>query len=210
MDKVYLHSYCTLAASLATTPTEGLFWDRDPNLVRVFEADVTSGDFSMRFHVLHDLQYLILTQSPLYKRGWVLQESYLSPRTMHFSKFPAFECRRTFACEVYRTAGTELEATASPGLHHTTKTLSEAKALSYQTWFDIVYDYSRCSLTIATDKLIALCGVAKALAPGITNAYYAGIWQEWWLEGLLWMVDQWLSGYEMEPDRPSEYRGTFQ
>jgi hypothetical protein len=159
--------------------------------------------------VFQDLQYLILNHAPLYKRGWVLQESHLSPRTIHFSKFPSFECREIFACESYRTVEAELTDVDSDWLHRTAKTISRVGSFSYGDWWNIVYDYSRCNLTNESDKLIALCGIAKALSLVIPGDYYAGIWAPWWLQGLLWIVDQWLSGHEMAPLRSKEnYRGT--
>ncbi|KAF2662094.1 HET-domain-containing protein [Lophiostoma macrostomum CBS 122681] len=203
MGKVYLNSFCTLAASLATRPTEGLFWDRHPELANAFPVEFSHAHGYKRFAVFYDLQDLILERSALHKRGWVLQESYLSPRTIHFTKFPAFECREMFACENYRTAGTEDNAVTFRWLRHTSKTISRTEVFTYSDWFNIVYDYSRCSLTFITDKLIALCGIAQAVSrsPAIGNEYHAGVWKYWWLQGLLWMVDQSSLGYEMYPIR---------
>jgi hypothetical protein len=205
MDKVYLNSFVTLAASLATNPKEGLFWDRKPELGDAFTIEFTSETVWKRFAVFYDLQFLIRHHSPLYKRGWVLQESYLSPRTIHFSKYPAFECREVFDCEAYRTTGTERDAVdrnkADLCFQHTTKTISRTNAISYREWSDIIYDYSRCSLTVVTDKLIAFSGIAKALSPAVGDGYYAGLWKQWWLEGLLWMVAHNSRGYEMPTRR---------
>jgi hypothetical protein len=190
MDKVYLNSYCTFAASLATSSHEGLFWNRRAKVSSPFVTAFTSGIDSIRFTVFLDLQYLILTNAPLYKRGWVLQESYLSPRTMHFSKFPAFECRELFACECYRTARPKSGASRIQWLNYTTKTISFSRSFSYDDWWEIIHDYSQCNLTVATDKLIALCGIAKTISSVIPGGYYAGIWEQWWLHGLLWVVNQ--------------------
>jgi hypothetical protein len=210
MDKVYLNSFCTIAASLAMTPDEGLFWTRRSDLSNPFDIAFTSQAGLKRFRVFQDLQYLILNNAPLYKRGWVLQESYLSPRTIHFSKFPSFECRELFACETYRTIEADLGDVESDWLHRTAKTISRVNDFSYGDWWNIVYDYSRCKLTNESDKLIALCGIAKALSSAVSGAYYAGIWAPWWLKGLLWIVDQWLSGNEMAPIRGRDrYYGTL-
>ena len=210
MDKVYLNSFCTIAATLATSPEKGLFWNRRADLANPFDISFTSSGGSTPFRVFQDLQYLILNHAPLYKRGWVFQESFLSPRTIHFSKFPSFECRETFACETYRTNEVELIGVGSDWLHRTGKTITRADSFTYDDWWNVVYEYSRCNLTKETDKLIALCGIVKALSSAIPGDYYAGIWAPWWLQGLLWTVDQWLSGNDMTPFRPLDmYRGMF-
>jgi len=209
MDEVYLNSFCTIAASLATSPDEGLFWDRRVDLSEPLDVSFTSAAGSTSFQVFQDLQFLILNNAPLYKRGWVLQESYLSPRTIHFTKFPSFECREIFECESYRTVEAELPASDSDWLHYTAKSISRVGEFSYSNWWTIVYCYSRCNFTKETDKLIALCGIAKALSSAIPGNYYAGIWAPWWLPGLLWSVDQLSSGFEMYACRPaSAYIGT--
>ncbi|KAF2684743.1 HET-domain-containing protein, partial [Lentithecium fluviatile CBS 122367] len=203
MDKVYLNSFCTIAASLAANPNEGLFWDRNAELSKPFAVQFMSPPRPTQFRVFLDLQFLILDHSPLYKRGWVLQESLLSPRTMHFSKLPAFECREIFACESYRTTGAK--SASADLLYRTRKTIARAEEFTYSNWCGIVFDYSRCNLTKGTDKLIALCGIAKVVSSVIPGGYFAGIWAEWWLQGLLWMVDR---GEELAPIRPwEEYRG---
>jgi hypothetical protein len=69
MDKVYLNSFCTIAASLAMTPDEGLFWTRRSDLSNPFDVAFASQAGLKRLRVFQDLQYLILNNAPLYKRG---------------------------------------------------------------------------------------------------------------------------------------------
>jgi hypothetical protein len=53
--------------------------------------------------------------------------------------------------------------------------MSLVHGFSYDNWYNIAYDYSRCDLTKETDKLIALCGIVKALSSIIPGDYFAGI-----------------------------------
>jgi hypothetical protein len=208
MDEVYLNGFCNIASSLSTIPEEGLFWDRNPTLGGVFTVQFHPHHYASKFDVFWDQQELIRDRAPLYRRGWVIQESNLSPRTMHFSRFPAFECRESFACESYRTTESGLIFPDETWFTYSRKSIFGRDSFGYAEWCVIVYDYSRCQLTIHTDKLIALCGIAKALSSVIPGPYYGAIWLQWWLQGLLWMVDQWLSGLEMSPIRSNnEYIG---
>jgi hypothetical protein len=201
MDKVYLNSFCNIASSLSTHPEEGLFWNRDPALAGRFTVQFYPRPCTTQVDVFLDLQHFILKNAPLYKRGWVLQESYLSPRTIHFSRFPAFECRECFTCESYCTPEPGTASLPENWLSHTSKIMFDKSSFGHEDWNEIVCDYSRCQLTMPADRLIALSGITRALSSVTPGSYYAGIWSEWWLPGLLWQVDQWLSGYEMEPLR---------
>lgn len=208
MDKIYLNGFCNIASSLSTRPEEGLFWDRNPTLAGPFTVQFNPRSYMTQFDVFLDLQFYIRNNTPLYKRGWVLQESHLSPRTIHFSRFPAFECRECFTCESYRAPEPESVSLVKDWLLHTSKTIFDKSLFGYSDWWELVYDYSRCQLTISTDRLIALSGITRALSSVIPGSYYGGIWSKWWLPGLLWSVDQWLSGYGMSPLRlDHEYVG---
>ncbi|ORY17228.1 heterokaryon incompatibility protein-domain-containing protein [Clohesyomyces aquaticus] len=99
MHKVYMNVFCNIASSLSQCPEEGLFWERNSALAGSFTVQFQLGHYNQEFDVDLDLQETTLRHSPLYKRGWVLQESCLSPRTIHFSRFPAFECRIFLASE---------------------------------------------------------------------------------------------------------------
>jgi len=156
MDKVYRNSYCTIAASLATGPREDLFCDRDLSLAGAFTVQFPTVPKITYFDLFADMQYWIFRHAPLYKRAWVFQESHLSPRTMHFSKFPAFECRKCFTCEVYQTPEPESATKLGFRLRHTTKSVFDKRTYAYSDWREMVQQYSLCGLTIPTDKLIAL------------------------------------------------------
>jgi hypothetical protein len=105
MDKIYRNGFCNLAASIATNPREGFFYNRNAKLGGPFLVEFGPTAHPKEFSVFYDWVSCLRENAPLYKRGWVIQETYLSPRTIHFSKFPIFECRNSLACEAYRTKG---------------------------------------------------------------------------------------------------------
>jgi len=54
-------------------------------------------------------------------------------------------------------------------------------------WWEIIYLYSKCSLTYNSDRLVAISGMARAYSVLVNEPYYAGIWGgEYFLCSLLW------------------------
>lgn len=75
----------------------------------------------------------------------------------------------------------------------------------HSIWWSLVNDYSRRSLTKASDKLIAISGlvvfIRRHWSPGdLPLRYMAGLWMEELIAGLLWYVD--LGSHHA---RPAEY-----
>lgn len=56
----------------------------------------------MVYECIPDQPYTMLNEMPLLRRGWVLQERVLSPRTLHFTSTQMFwECNQKIACETF-------------------------------------------------------------------------------------------------------------
>jgi hypothetical protein len=66
-------------------------------------------------------------------------------------------------------------------------------------WFDFVEEYTSCNMSFQSDKLPALSGVISALQKLTGDVCLAGIWKRWFLQGLLWRLEQ--------PDR-DKYAGS--
>ncbi|KAK4450768.1 het domain-protein [Podospora aff. communis PSN243] len=127
-------------------------------------------------------------RSKLSTRGWVFQERLLSPRTVHFSQHEmAWECRsartlRTTSVVKYFSEPLEDEDT-------TGKEMPNRRA----TWRrDIVPTYTRLDLTVATDRLPALAGLAEAVGQriGEQTQYLAGLWRHSLETDMLWCTEE--------------------
>jgi hypothetical protein len=98
MGQIFQNSYCNL---LAMTGEDGLFCDRDPSLLKSHPVfwDKTSPNGSNKFY----LTIQPAREKPmLEKRGWVLQEQLLSPRSLLFHRDQiSWECCEMEASEVY-------------------------------------------------------------------------------------------------------------
>lgn len=85
----------------------------------------------------------------------------------------------------------------------------------FEVWKRVVETYSKLRLTKATDKLIALAGIAKIMSRRILNGrdedYVAGMWRNNLESQLLWRVDPAVrkdGTYDFHSERPGmdEYR----
>ncbi|PYH88719.1 hypothetical protein BO71DRAFT_364883 [Aspergillus ellipticus CBS 707.79] len=163
-------------------------------------------------------------------RAWTLQERLLSPRKLYIGVTDMLGLG-FFTCPERTDYGRDIEDIKRPRRHksldklaigasvvigndHFTQEQEEAKL--YQTWYRIVEDYTCRDLTVSTDKLPALSGVAQMHALAFGNQYTAGLWVQDLASGLLWAPryamnpgsDRYFGERERKPlSRAEEYRG---
>lgn len=153
---------------------------------------------------------------PLETRGWTLQESILPARLVIFGRFQIeFLCPRMGASEscllgtsnTWDVGGSHSQlqqvlwsgqakdhGQGSVGLSLTNE-LQNGKDYEdprYQAWRKMVEEYTRRELTVESDTLPAISGLASRfnrLLDGDTDEYLAGIWKRDLLQGLLWYVE---------------------
>ncbi|ROT43781.1 HET-domain-containing protein [Sodiomyces alkalinus F11] len=140
-------------------------------------------------------------RSKLSTRGWVFQERLLSPRTLHFARNEmAWECRSVCECECSATSLRTLR-TRSVMKHFLQPPHNEGDADSNanrngnvssaeSSWrVDIIPAYTQLDLTVQTDRLPAIAGLAQAAETLRRNdRYVAGLWRNSLRDDLLWAV----------------------
>jgi hypothetical protein len=207
MAEVYTKSYCNIAATAASNG-EGCFVVRDACGVEpcLIESSIFVRDATGAYVIAYDDFWSInLRNAPLHQRGWVLQERLLSPRTIHFGSEQLFwECQYHTACESYpggiptqlknpRTKAWRLfdslltrnEVSVAPNVDVGQSKLS----MLYETWSETVEWYTECKITIQSDKLVAIAGIAHTVAEFTGERYLAGLWENQDLAiQLLWHV----------------------
>jgi len=201
MADIYNNSYCNLAATSAVDCDGGLIRDRDPNVLRTTLVNTNwEGSENKLFGVID--KYIFkrdVVEAPLNGRGWVVQERHLSPRTLHFGKHQLFwECYATNACEAY-------PYNVMPGceLILSKRNLKSPKVSTsdfYRYWHHLVRSYTISRLTKEQDKLPAISGLARRLAPVLSDEYVAGLWKSRLSVELTW------TPYGSRV-RPKAYRG---
>ncbi|KAF2865486.1 heterokaryon incompatibility protein-domain-containing protein [Massariosphaeria phaeospora] len=188
MDKVYRNGVCNIAACDSLGPTESLFSNRNPRACAAFTTTHEYFEQTVEFTLLPDWVELTRDHAPLFRRAWILQERMLSTRVMYFSKFPFWECNETLRIETYRERD-GLQVTPFENLPRPTKpTLNKNNiAQTILSWYAMVAIYNPCHLTFASDKLVAMSGLAKRFSQVIEKPYFAGLWGgEHFVGSLLW------------------------
>ncbi|KAH7324534.1 heterokaryon incompatibility protein-domain-containing protein [Stachybotrys elegans] len=188
MDKVYLNSLCTIAASDGTDATCGLFTKRDPSMA-MFSCQQQFRGREIEFQVVPEWIEVVREHCSLYKRGWVTQERFLSPRLLQLCAFPFYECRCGIQNEISQNPSnrTEIESVS----HRTWA--SEPGSTSFESisrWLGIVREYRKASLTYSSDMMVAIGGLARKFAEITGEQYLAGIFTgEHMAVGMLWFSE---------------------
>lgn len=218
MAQVYQNSTLTISASAASHAFDGCFRERTHRHVS-FPCNPFPHLHSPRLLIANtnaESQRNAARESPLRRRGWVLQEEILSPRLLHFTADGLFwECETHSATELApaglaptplldkRSVSHAFSASLGFGDAGAPTPWSAAQPW-HLTWANIVRDFSERSLTYAADKLVALSGVARVVQTQLGgDEYLAGLWRSDLLLGLCWSAAQTPHDYHA---RPEEYR----
>ncbi|KAL2076242.1 hypothetical protein VTL71DRAFT_1185 [Oculimacula yallundae] len=193
MGSIYALGALNLAATYSQNVDGGLFnqskeLSSSPCIINMSDKNGTS-----KGAVLYqpDVWNREVEDTPLGKRAWVVQERILAPRTIHFSaKQLLWEC-----CQESQA---ELAFDDDPIVLAPLKRVTPFIDLSHhdyvrvhESWADIVKKYSTCSLTVQSDKLVAISGLARRCRGqlGVSeDDYAAGIWKSNLIEGLLYFT----------------------
>ncbi|KAF5573399.1 heterokaryon incompatibility protein [Fusarium pseudoanthophilum] len=218
MGRVYKNALCNIAASASADCQGGLFFDRDPRMVRPAVivsqwSDCPPSTYQIsKLHVWEDG----VSDAVLNTRGWVLQERFLAPRIIHFASDQIYwECFELQACEAFPRG---LPSTVRR--HGLTLPMKElcfsngGKELrpfwqqpplpmfdGYRVWKQVVETYTCTHLTKSKDKLVAISALAKEARQALKDDYLAGLWRRHLGWELGWQVSEG-DGHT----RPSDYR----
>ncbi|KAK0728729.1 heterokaryon incompatibility protein-domain-containing protein, partial [Lasiosphaeria miniovina] len=190
MGQVFAYAYCVIAATASANAHGGCLRDRPvPRKERNLMSSKTRRYFvptnAAPVMTLFDTRVEI---APLTRRAWAFQERLLSRRLVHFcSDVVLFECNTIQASEFHPRGALDVLQSFGPASQHS---LAEKIEFS-KRWFDIVAAYSEGALTVPTDKLVALSGVAELVQERAQAPYIAGLWNAGALVlQLLWMVKE--------------------
>ena len=214
MAGVYKYGLLNIAANTASTCHDGIFSNRIRPLAPVklplrsrkhninSYMYVRSGRWDMCRNAIEE------SESTLSSRAWVLQESLLSPRTLHYAKQQMlWECiHHTFCeCSIFPIATISisnklalsrwvsnkmvLPTSFEQQSDHQPDKGVKFRADSYDLWFQIISKYTQRKLTYQSDIFAAIAGVASVLQDFLGDRYLAGLFEGDLLRGLLWRLE---------------------
>jgi hypothetical protein len=203
MAQVYGRALVNIAAASSCDSTGGLFFDRDPDLVQPFTArSPGNGTLAEGWYPWQDSnKWSRLGEEPLHRRGWVLQERLLSPRTIHFARSEVvWHCLQDLGSE---SITTRIPDSPSPAyligdytdIRATTAKIAiggvspERRARLEQDWKHLILQYTQCGLTKGDDKLVALFGIVDRVEQLTGDQCLAGLWRSQMPQCLLWLVN---------------------
>ena len=199
MGEIYAGSELNLAATAASSGSDGLFHVRNPMEVEAFRKRVRfhgdkgwiNGDIIV-YTANFDHQVDI---APLNRRGWVFQERLLANRVLHFARDQVYwTCSSLLAAEVMPYGNPSLKSLFWKEVRrsHLEIPLSQTSIGNYRgAWARLIEGYSITSVTFPQDKLVAISAISgkickvRNLSP---RDYLAGLWRQDLPAHLLWVV----------------------
>ncbi|KAF5253702.1 hypothetical protein FANTH_1394 [Fusarium anthophilum] len=222
MVDIYRHSFCNISAIAASSDpsSTGLFSKRSlpsrhlfPFIIREQHLEDKTGFDIGPWLLYNDSSWNDeIENTPLNTRGWVVQERFLAPRVLHFTKDQMYwECLETTVCEadpdwklqilpkddrlrqpiqtVYKAAGRQIVRRVSNLQTNQGLGAIGLEKTYYTLWGSIVSIYANCALTKESDRLIAMSGIAKRFQEASKDTYLAGLWKEVIHSDLTWKTN---------------------
>lgn len=218
MAEVYRHGLVNIAATTSQHADDGIFKPRRSSYKVVLPFKSKNGLLSCDLLVCPPQEKfessVYGSGSVLRTRGWVLQESFLSPRTIHFAADQMFwECAAETVGEGMMepvpeadniTAAMEwanwdwlwskrfmihpLDAAAMfMGADERNRT--DSVRVWYNRWYSLVSNYSSRKLSFNNDIFPALGALASVFSNFLNDKYVAGLFLHDIALGLLWETD---------------------
>ena len=213
MADIYKNSYVTIAAESSPDSHHGILNERHSGFCSIevpFISKRHNIQTTMFIRPALDDWEISMSEpkSKLCSRAWVLQESLLAPRTIHYGiQQILWECRSHSLAEGDMTPIAPSTREKSWSWSRNKRFLSDVEEVSiprsntptegitvkdtyYLRWYSILNDYSSRKLTFPSDVFPALAGIATEFNRRLQDQYIAGLWKADLLRGLLWTVSK--------------------
>ncbi|KAL8723378.1 MAG: hypothetical protein Q9225_000294 [Loekoesia sp. 1 TL-2023] len=203
MDHIYRNAEFTICAASSRACTEGFLQKRIFSGPSMPEVDYSTLQFpcpnGARGTILvKHIQSHDVNDQPLNKRGWTLQEHMLSSRVLVYDSWQVWwECLEGKRCDkgnpdIISYRGMQIDRLPIHGQMGRIKRMScdsdHDPDFLWKTWAEVVEAYTDRDLSIESDRLPALSGLATKFSNLWGCAYYAGLWEKKLIEGLRWAV----------------------
>lgn len=198
MESYFSNALCNISATASESADRGLFRTSSSDTLRHYIHTFVPETGRKVYCLVVDIRAWQnqLNNAPLHKRGWVLQERLLARRILHFgAKQLIWDCTEHQAAETYPSGLPPILAAFIKVKDVMQHFRSPAKDLQrhtsshhlYEQWDNVKYNYSRCSPTFASDKPVAIMGIAMRFQRALPDDEYVhGMWRADLLRQLLW------------------------
>ncbi|CAM1510160.1 Fc.00g004950.m01.CDS01 [Cosmosporella sp. VM-42] len=201
MGQYYQNALLTIAAATSSDSRQGCLRERMAELYPV--TPLSLGEWrDPASHKVHEiflrpsapLWFNDISCSPLYFRGWTLQERALSNRVLHFGREAVYwECAELRASEFLpKGMGKRISTNSAPNvtseIHQQLDQLqkcSKEQALGHE-WFRLATRYSGMGFTYNKDKLLAIHGIEERARLFFPDRYVAGCFESQMIPSLAW------------------------
>jgi hypothetical protein len=202
MRHVYKGSLVTITVDGAVSASEGFLGRRLP-------VDTVAVSYSSEQLACRGTFYIRKRLSPqalhdvLGSRGWSLQETLLSPRTLHIGRQQLYwNCRGNYCSEgnpephrLNLVNKVEAKASLASGEGNISRIDGREDWLDLVehnliTWYEIINDYTKRSFSITEDIFPAIAGLTEEIQRRTDLTYAAGLWEQDAHRGLLWLATQ--------------------
>ncbi|KAH6678665.1 heterokaryon incompatibility protein-domain-containing protein [Halenospora varia] len=194
MHQVYTYSLLNISATSSPDGYGGLYLS--PSSVTEPFARVHVAEKEC-YLVAREMYVQTINSAPLNTRAWVVQERLLSPSNLHFTTSGQYwECKtaslsryfpKGFPALINGTSAKRIDPVFDGKHLRELHAKREDESLhGYEVWNSVVSTYSKGNLTVQSDKLVALSGLAASLKPRLNDEYLAGLWRRHLPYQLLW------------------------
>ncbi|KAI0896841.1 heterokaryon incompatibility protein-domain-containing protein [Annulohypoxylon nitens] len=220
---IYRHSFCNISAISSSYDPEhtGLFNQRTPMVKTLYpfiediqltdqSGNTSNGSWLIRNRSMWDSE---IERAPLSRRGWVVQERFLSRRLIHFTRNQIhWECLQCTYCEIeprvalmvlgrgvqnktgnwsYAYPKVRLARIRTKSAVSLSQDLDNSEdSLTNKAWRMIVSKFAACDLTKESDKLVAISGIARTFRASTGDTYLAGLWKNELHLHLSWRIGE--------------------
>ncbi|KAK4451246.1 heterokaryon incompatibility protein-domain-containing protein [Podospora aff. communis PSN243] len=202
MFKVYGLSTCTIAAANSGDGEEGFLTNRNQYRVRPcrIPSPFKTGSkhsFKVMSQYLNKIHDKNVRNSEWFNRGWVFQERMLAPRLLIFTKTQVlWGCAKLQAAETWpcgKTNDNHIDTFNSVEVEKNRLNVlvnpEHGISTSHQPWWGFLQDYMSSQLTVWSDRLAAIRGIAALVEDLTGEKYCGGMWLTDDLpNALLWRV----------------------
>jgi hypothetical protein len=204
MASVYRNSFITLAATASPDGSGGLIQPLSSPTACFKVEDI---GWRAREHLQWDYTAHNILKEPLNRRAWTLQETFLSPRLLHFASDQMhWEC---YCLKESEDGLNDLSDIQMPkfdgdkvmtyvkngGMFSLRATIRAHEVLKFrypgshdEHWDNIMEDYTTRRLTYRRDKLPALAGITQRFFEVKDDVPILGMWRRSLPRNLLWHV----------------------